>query len=125
MPASSLGSLDSWGVYAFASVALVLLLTPQLAGVVRLSREGADLRDLDGAGAVIDSLSPGITMVFAFGAPHLSDSLQLGGHAVSCSDGQGTVSVPVRWALPNFTLSPAVQYRLSLVKGTVMVSQVV
>ena len=125
MPASSLGSLDSWGVYVFASMALILLLTPQLAGVVQLSRKGADLRDLDGARAVIDSLRPGVTVVFAFGEAHLSDALALSGNSVSCYDGNGTISVPVRWALPNLTLAPSVRYRLSLVQGAVAVSQVV
>lgn len=125
MPASSMGSLNAWGVYLAASAVLVLIFTPQLAGVARASRAGADWRNLDGVGAVIDSLRPGITLRLHYGIVGTSDSLSIGGHSLSCFDGNATISRAVRWALPNMTLAPGVRYSLSLVQGTVRVAQAV
>ena len=125
MPASSISGLNSWGLYIFASVALVLLFAPQLVGVARVARESADWRNVDGVRAVIDSLSPGVTVLMAYGSPDTLDDIRLGGHLVSCSDGNGTISMPVDWELPNVTLLPSAQYRLVLVLGVVTVSQAV
>lgn len=122
MPASSITSLNSWGLYIFASVALVLLFIPQLGGVASDARESADWRNLDGVRAVIDSLRPGVTVLMTYGSPDTLDDVHLGGHLVSCSDGNGTISMPVTWALPNATLSPSEPYRLALAFGTVTVS---
>ena len=119
MPASSLGSLNSWWVYLLASAALVLLFTPQLAGVATDSRAVADWRNLDGVRAVIDSLRPGLTLQFSFGAGGFSDSIRLGGHTVSSFDGNGTISMAVVWALPNVTLVPSARNSLSLAQGLV------
>ena len=123
MPATSVTGLNSWGLYIFASVALVLLLAPQLEGVAGDAREGADWRNVDGVRAVIDSLRPGLTLLFAYGQSGAPDAVRLGGHLVSCSDGNRTISMAVSWALPNITLSPSSQYRLSLASGMVTVSQ--
>jgi hypothetical protein len=123
MPASSIASLNSWGLYIFASVALVLLFIPQLGGVAKDARESADWRNVDGVRAVIDSLRPGITTLFAYGPSDAPDDVRIGGHLVSCSDGNGTISMLATWVLPNVTLFPSVQYRLSLVLGIVTVKQ--
>jgi hypothetical protein len=123
MPASSIASLNSWGLYIFASVALVLLFTPQLGGVAKDAREGADWRNVDGVRAVIGSLRPGIAILFAYGPSDAPDDIHIGGHLVSCSDGNGTISMLVKWVLPDVTLLPSVQYRLALVLGAVTVKQ--
>lgn len=115
--------MNSWGLYIFASVALVLLLTPQLGGVARDARESADWRNVDGVRAIIDSLAPGVTVLFAYGSSASPDRIRLEGHLVSCRDGDGTISMPVAWALPNVTLSPSVRYRLALVGGAVVVTK--
>ncbi len=123
MPASSISSLNSWGLYIFASVALVLLFAPQLGGVAKDARESADWRNVDGVRAVIDSMRPGIAVLLTYGTSATPDSIRLGGHLVSCEDGNGTISMPVTWALPNVTLSPSVNYRLALAYGTLMVTE--
>jgi hypothetical protein len=123
MPASSFSGLNSWGVYLFASLALVLLFTPQLTGIVKDTRVSADWRNLDGVRAAIDSLRPGVALHFSFGVAGVSDSVQLRGQQVSCFDGNGTISMPVVWALPNVTLVPALHYRFSLAQGWVRVVQ--
>jgi hypothetical protein len=125
LPASSISSLNSWGLYIFASVALVLLFTPQLEGVAKDARESADWRNVDGVRAVIDSLRPGITTLFSYGPSNAPDDVRIAGHLVSCPDGNGSISMPVKWVLPNVTLFPSVQYRLTLVFGTVTVNQIV
>jgi hypothetical protein len=125
LPVSSISGLNSWGLYIFASVALVLLFTPQLVGVTKDARDSADWRNIDGVRAVIDSLRPGITLLLAYGPSVSPDEVRLGGHLVSCPDGNGTISMPVRWALPNVTLSPSARYRLSLVLDVVTVNQIV
>ena len=125
MPASSIAGLNSWGIYIFASVALVLCLTPQLGGVAKDARESADWRNVDGVRVVIDSLRSGITVLMAYGSSDTMDDVRLGGHFVSCSDGNGTVSMSVEWVLPNMTLFPAIQYRLTLALGIVTVNQAV
>lgn len=115
--------MNSWGLYIFASVALVLLFTPQLDGVARDARESADWRNVDGVRAVIDSLRPGVAVLFTYGGSFAPDDVRLGGHLVSCPDGNGTISMPVTWPLPNVTLSPSVRYRLALVLGVVRVTR--
>ena len=121
MPAPSLSSLNSWGAYLLAALALILMLTPQMAAVARDSRESADWRNLDGVRAAVDSLRPGITLLLSYGAANVSDTVRLGGHLVSCSDGNDTLSMAVRWARPIITLIPSLHYRLSLSQGAVRV----
>ena len=116
--------MNSWGVYLIAAAALVGVLAPQIAGVASLSREGADLRCAEGVRATLDSLRPGMAVVFSFDAWPLSDPILLGGTAISVSYGNGTVTLPVEWQLPSLTLSPSVPYRAWLANGTVQVAPV-
>lgn len=124
MPASSFSEMNSWGAYLLASMALVLLLSPQLLRVARDSRASSDWRYADGVRAVVDSLAPGAKVEITFGVAKVSDPVQLLGHHVICFDGNGTISLPVRWDLPNTTLAPGMHYRLSLSSGEVVVEGV-
>ncbi len=123
MTASSFGGLNAWGVYLFAAAVLVLLFTPQLAAVSRESREAADWRYLDGIRAVVDSLHPGVSVILSYGLAGISDSVRLSGQSVSCFDGNGTLSMPVAWRLPNVSLAAGAHYRLSLAQGVVEVER--
>lgn len=125
MPASSVSGLNSWGVYLFASVALVLVLTPQLAGAAQASRRTSDWRNLDGIRALVDSLRPGEAALFSYGIPGASDAVRLGGREAWCVDGAVTIAEPTLWPLPNFTLAPGTLYRLGVSRGEVTVEQVV
>ena len=123
MPASSIGSLNSWGLYIFAAAALVLILAPQLSSVTTYSRVGADWREVDGIRAVVDSLSPGVTLQLSYGVAGLSDAVNLSGHLVTCSYGNGSIMARVVWPLPAMTLAPSVHYSLSIVRGAVRVEK--
>lgn len=100
----------------------MLLFTPALGRVVTDSREGADLRNLDGLRAVIDALRPGMVAHFSYGVAGVADSIRLGGRTVACSYGNGTLSEGVTWPLPDATLLPSTSYSLSLVQGAVRVT---
>jgi hypothetical protein len=123
MPASSLAALNSWGVYLIASAALVGALTPQLLGVMEDSREGADWRIADGIRVALDALRPGIALTLSYGTWSSSDTVHLGGREVSIAYGNGTITLPTVWNLPNVTLTPSVSYRAWLSGATVQVTQ--
>ena len=125
MPASSVSGMNSWGLYLFASVALVLVFTPQLSGVVQASRDSMDRRNLDGIRELVDALRPGSTVVFSYGIAGVSDSVRLGGRSIWCLDGNRTIAVPARWALQNATLAPGTRYQFALSQGEVSVEKVV
>jgi hypothetical protein len=123
MPTSSVGSLNSWGVYIIASAVLVGILSPQLIGVAGDSREAADWRNADGVRVALNALRPGITFTFSYGGWSTSDAVRLDGQQVSVTYGNGTISFPTIWSLPNCTLLPAVNYRVWLAGEIVQVKQ--
>jgi hypothetical protein len=123
MPASSLGALNSWGVYLIASVALVGALTPQLMGVVGDSKEGADWRNADGIHVALDALRPGIVLTLSYGTWSTDDIVHLGGRDVSITYGNGMITFPTVWNLPNVTLTPSMSYCVWLAGTDVQVTQ--
>lgn len=122
MPTSTLGALNAWGVYLVASLALIGLLSPALAGTASRAREGADYREVDGVRAVLDGLRPGLAVSFSFGASTDVDPILLGGHTISSSYGGGNISAPSRWLLPGTELFPTVHYLLALEGNRVKVT---
>jgi len=122
LPASSIASLDTWGVYLIASAALIAALMPPLVGTVQYSREGSDYRIADGIRSVLDSLRPGTVTSFYFGSWSTGDSAHLDGHEVILTYGNGTVALQTRYNLPNVTLSPDVHYQVWLKGNQVDVS---
>lgn len=123
MPVSSFSALNSWGAYMMAAMALLLMLSPTLAAATKGSREGADLRNLDGVHEVLSVLQPGVTLRFSFGGWPGSDPLSMSGDTISCSYGDGTIGLTTPRALPNMTLYPTVQYVAYLSGGEVKVVQ--
>ncbi|HEV2226332.1 MAG TPA: hypothetical protein VGR56_05950 [Nitrososphaerales archaeon] len=121
MPASSISSLTSWGLYLLATVALLAILSPVLSGSFQASKAGADSRNLDGLRAVFDALQPGITVTLSFGEVTGSDPIRIGGHLISCASAVGNTAVPSRWGLPSMTLLPSVVYSAQLEGGYVKV----
>ncbi|MDG6985188.1 MAG: hypothetical protein JRM73_00380 [Nitrososphaerota archaeon] len=124
MPASSVSALDSWGVYLVAAAALVLMLSPSLAATAKASREGADLRYLEGVRAVLASLRPGVGVEFSFGGWPPSDPITMDGNALTCSYGGGALELNSSRALPGMTLYPGVLYLAQLSSGAVEVTRV-
>lgn len=114
MPASSVSSLTSWGLYLLATVALLAIVSPMLSGSVQSARVGADSRNLDGVRAVLDGLRPGMSMTFSFGEGTGSDPIRLEGHQISCTSAVLKMIVPSRWGLPNMILLPSVAYHVQL-----------
>lgn len=122
MPASSVGALNSWGAYLVASLVLLAILSPPLVSASRASREGVDLREVEGVSAVLSSLVPGMAVNLSFGSGPGGDSIVLNGSSVSSSFGPGGASVTTRLALPAMTLFPGVGYTARLVAGEVRVT---
>jgi hypothetical protein len=114
MPASSVSSLTSWGLYLLATVVLLAILSPMLSGSFQSATAGADSRNLDGVRAVFDALQPGIRMTFSFGEATGSDPIRIGGHLITCASAVGKLTVPSRWGLPNMILLPSVDYSAQL-----------
>ena len=125
MPAGSIGALNSWGVYLLASAALLLVLSPPLASAFQYSREGSDLRSVDGVRAVLSSLQEGVSVQFSFGESTWPDPVAIGGHTVACSYGGGEVSAHTPVLLSNATLRPDVVYTASMIGGEIEVSEAV
>jgi len=121
MPASSVSSLTSWGLYLLASVALLIVAAPMVAGASQAARFGADTRNLDGVRTVFDSLRPGMKVTFAFGGEPGSDSLRIEGHLITCASASGKLVVVSKWELPNMILQPTVDYSVQLEGGSVKV----
>ncbi|HEV2138243.1 MAG TPA: hypothetical protein VGR53_05330 [Nitrososphaerales archaeon] len=121
MPASSVSSMTSWGLYLLATAALLAILSPMLSGSFQSSTGGADSRNLDGVRAVFDALQPGIRMTFSFGEATGSDPIRIGGHLISCGSAVGNTAVSSRWGLPIMTLLPSVVYSAQLEGGHVKV----
>jgi hypothetical protein len=106
--------MNSWGLYIVSSVALVLVIAPQLGSLTRDSREGIDWRNVDGIRSVVNSLGPGVLVNLSFGRTSAEDPVVLRGLSFSCAYGNGTIVLPSRWPLPNMTLLPGHHYRLWL-----------
>jgi hypothetical protein len=116
--------MNSWGIYVVSAVALVLVLTPQLSGLVRYARESADLRYMDGVQAAVDALQPGVIVRIGPAPSFAPDPIIFGGRSLSSNCGSSTLVVSTDYPLSNATLSPASDYVLSLLNGVVVVTQV-
>ena len=124
MPASSIGALNSWGTYLVASLALLLLISPALAAASRGSREGVDLRNTEGVGAVLSSLTPGVSVRFSFGSSASADPIVTQGHELLCSYGDGQVEIRTATLLANATLRPTTLYLAYVSNGAVVIEAV-
>ena len=98
-------------------------LTPQLIRATQDSREGCDYRLADGIRSVLDSLHPGTVVTFSFTGWSTGDSAHLTGHAVSFEAGNWTVVMQTRYALPNVTLAPGIEYQVWLEGDSVRVNE--
>lgn len=113
MPASSIGVMNSWGVYLMASACLIVLITPTLYKTSNNARVASDWREVDGLTKVINSLRPGMSVQLELWM-NSTDSVRLQGYIVSCDDGSGTLTGKSVWLLPYYTLVHGVSYDLKL-----------
>ncbi len=122
MPASSVSSSVSWGVYLVASLALVTALTPAIRGVSQFSQEAALGTVVQGVASVVNGLEPGMAASLVLQIPAANASVRLEGHTVVGTLGGIRISQPSSWALPNTTLSYGVVYTLTIEEGRVEVA---
>ena len=108
-------------MYLLSAVSLLLLVSPQLTGATRDSRESADWRNLDGVSTAVNSLRPGMMVNLTYGSLSTGDQIELRGLQFSCSYGNGTLSFSSRWPLPGVNLSASAHYLVWISGGQVEV----
>ncbi len=112
-------------MYLAAAAALLLVVSPAITAAARASRAGADWRYADGVRAVLDSLSPGVTVRFSYGSSPSADEILLAGDTMRIYDGAGFIAFETSHPVPTMSLLPTVPYSAELVGGMVEVSRVV
>ncbi len=124
MPAVVVSSQLSQSIYFISIIGLSVLLARPVYLVYSGSQERSAQVVASGLGAVIDSMSPGTTVVTSLESyPGVQLSVSLSGTTVSASFGDATAAAQVRWDLPHATLSPGATYSLTLNGGDVVVAQ--
>ena len=124
MPAVVVSSQLSQSIYFISIIGLSVLLARPVYLVYSGSQERSAQVVASGLEAVIDSMSPGTTVVTSLESyPGVQLSVSLSGTTVSASFGDATAAAQVRWDLPHATLSPGATYSLTLNGGDVVVAQ--
>ncbi len=124
MPTVTVSSRLSDAVYVASVVALSVLLARPVYLVHAASQERGAQAVASGFAHLIDSMSPGASVVTTLEAlPGVGLSVTLSGTTVAASFGGSTATAQARWALPQATLSPGVAYNLTLEGGEVKIAQ--
>ena len=124
MPAVAVSSHLSEAVYFVSIIGLAVLLARPVYLVYSGSQERSAQAVASGLGAMIDSMSPGTTVVTSLESyPGVRLSVALGGASVTASFGTSAANAHVKWALPHLTLSPGETYTFTLIGGEVAVAQ--
>jgi hypothetical protein len=124
LPAVSVSSQLSQAVYFVSIIGLSVLLARPVYLVYSGSQERSAQVVASGIQAMIDSMSPGTTLVTSLESyPGVQLSVSLRGTTVAASFGNETATAQVRWELPLVTLSPGVPYSFTLNGGEVTVAQ--
>jgi len=124
MPTAAVSSRLSDAIYLVSIIGLSVLLARPVYLVYAASQErGAEIV-ASGLGRMIDSMSPGTSVVTSLESyPGVRLSVVLGGTTVAASFGTTTATAQVRWQLPHATLSPGETYRFTLERGMVVVEK--
>src|ERR1700690_4473193 len=124
MPAISVSSQLSEAVYFVSIIGLSILLPRPVDLVFSGSQQRSAQVVASGIEAMIDSMSPGITVVTSLETyPGVQLSVVLSGTIVAASFGNATARQQVRWELTRATLSPGTTYSFTVNGGQVMVAQ--
>ncbi len=124
VPTVAVSSQLSEAVYFVSVVGLAVLLARPVYLVYSASQERAAEAVASGLEVMIDSMSPGTSVVTSLETyPGVSLSVALAGTTVAASFGNATVTAQVRWELPRATLSPGEAYNFTLKGGEVAVAQ--
>jgi len=123
MPTVAVSSQLSQAVYLVSIVGLSLMLARPVNLVYSASQERGAQAVASGLGAMIDSMSPGTTVVTSLESyPGVRLSVSLSGETVTASFGNATALAHVRWGLPHAALSAGQAYNFTLVGGEVVVA---
>ena len=124
MPTASVSSQLSDAVYLVSIIGLSILLARPVYLVFSASQERGAEAVAAGLGGMIDSMSPGTTLVTRLESyPGVQLTVTLSGSTVAASFGKTTATSPVKWDLPHSTLSPGETYAFTLKGGEVSVAQ--
>jgi hypothetical protein len=105
-------------------VGLAILLARPVYLVFSASEERGAEAVASGLGAMIDSMSPGTTLVTKLESyPGVQLSVTLSGSTVGASFGRASATSQVRWELQQAALSPGWTYTFTLKGGEVLVAQ--
>jgi hypothetical protein len=123
MPVVTVSSQISLAVYFVSIVGLAVLLARPVYQVYSASQERGAEVVASGLGAMVDSMTPGTSVVTRLEAyPGVLLSVSLSGEEVTASYGNSTYSAHVRWALQQATLVPGEEYNFTLRGGEVLVA---
>ncbi|HVC26565.1 MAG TPA: hypothetical protein VND40_00240 [Nitrososphaerales archaeon] len=124
MPAVAVSSQLSESVYFVSIIGLAVLLARPTYLVYSASQERSAQAVASGLEAMIDSMSPGTTVVASLERyPGVQLSVALGGTTIAVSFGTSTATAHVKWALPHVTLSPGEPYSFAVKGGEIIVAQ--
>jgi len=124
MPTVAVSSQISEAVYLASIIGLSVLLARPVYLVYSASQERGAQVVAAGLGEMIDSMSPGTSLVTSLQSyPGVQLTVVLGGTTVSASFGNSSASAQVRWELPRATLHPGELYNFTLQGGWVLLAQ--
>jgi hypothetical protein len=124
LPAVAVSSQLTQAVYFASIIGLSLLLARPVYLVYSASQERSAQVVASGVEAVIDSMSPGTTVVTSLESyPGVQLSVTLSGTTIVASFGGAKASAQATWDLPRTTLSPGASYSFTLNGGDVLVAQ--
>jgi hypothetical protein len=124
LPAVAVSSPLSDAVYIASIVCLSILLARPVYLVFAASQERGAEAVASGLRSMIDSMSPGTTLVTRLESyPGVQLTVTLAGTTVAASFGKTTATTQVRWELPHVTLSPGGTYTFTLKGAEVLIAQ--
>jgi len=124
LPTIAVTSQLSQAIYFASIIGLAVLLARPVYLVYSASQERSAQAVASGLQAMIDSMSPGTTVVSSLESyPGVQLSISLGGTTITASFGNSTATAHVRWELPHRTLHPGATYGFTLEGGEVVVAQ--
>ncbi len=124
MPATTVSSRVSDAVYLVSVIGLSILLARPVYLVYWASEERAAETVAAGTSKMIDSMSPGASVVTTLESyPAVHYSVAFSGTTVTVSFGKATATAQVRWSLSPVTLHPGEAYTFTLQGGKLSVAQ--
>lgn len=123
MPASSISSLTSWGVYLFATFTLALFLIPFSQAALRQSQESSAISVARSFDILLGALRPGDTVSVSYTSLYGGFDIVTGGKHVGYSLDGATVLFTCNCTVQETTLLPSRVYTLALSDGMVEVEQ--